>query len=86
MKLDTDANQSRVQIDFSKRIITIPELAEQSNFHAIVTKGESWFCFSYSLQMMCCFETDEIEGWTNHKIDSQKTILIIFWGNWISRH
>jgi hypothetical protein len=45
-----------------------------------VTGGESWFDSSSSPAMMSCIDRDEVEDPTDYDIDTQNTMVTIFWG------
>jgi hypothetical protein len=45
-----------------------------------MTRDESWFFYSYSLEAMWRFEKDEGEDRKDHTIDSQKGMVIISLG------
>jgi hypothetical protein len=56
-QLDPDPDQRRARIELSKKLRTMPELAEQNNFGSIVTCDND----SYSREAMACCEMAEIE-------------------------
>jgi hypothetical protein len=62
-EMDAAADQSRVQVDFSKRIITIPELAEQSNCHAIVMQLSHNCCKRRVLVLLFIFTANDMLFW-----------------------